>query len=810
MASQGELLPFAREVVDVAVDDELSESFLAYSLSVITSRAIPDIRDGLKPVQRRILYSMQEMGLRPERPHRKCARVVGDVMGKYHPHGDAAIYDTLVRLGQDFARPVPLIDPQGNFGSLDDPPAAQRYTECRLTPAALDLLAEINEETIEWRPTYDGEATEPVYLPGLLPNLLVNGTSGIAVGMATNMPTHNLGEIYEAIKLVMAKRRPRPTIDELLGLVPGPDFPSGGIVIDDGIREAYQTGRGAIRIRARAEVIDVTRARKGLEITELPYMVGPERVVTKVKELVNGGRLDGISDIKNLSDRKSGLRLVIECKPGVSPASLLEQLYRLTPLEESFGINNVVLVEGVPTTVGLYELCWHYIQHRLDVVVKRSEHRLREAERRLHLVEGLLIAIDSIDEVVAIIRSSPDTQAARASLMERLGLSEVQADYVLDLRLRRLTALAYDELVAEKAELLARIEELEKILASEARRRTIVLSELGEVVERYGRPRKTRIVSSSELPAVAEHEQEQEQAVAELPDSPCVASLTVSGLVGREPLGTAKSYSPSRHDVLASIVTTTLRQPVLAVTAAGRLLRATAADLPEVGGRSRGKPAAEAFASDRGDEIVSILPGTGRQLLLITALGSAKRLDWDALVELRPGRPVLSLAPKDRVLAVLEVDPADQVVLVASDAQALRTPVDSISVQGPAARGVAGMALRGTARVVGAGPVGAAASQSAVVVTVTDRGTAKVTAAAEVPVKGRGTGGVRLTKFGDERRIDFAWVGATDRVMCIVAQPGTASRPDNTPQPLTLRPTRRDGASTATRARILGVGSPRW
>ncbi|MEL7155945.1 MAG: DNA topoisomerase (ATP-hydrolyzing), partial [Actinomycetota bacterium] len=576
MASQGELLPFAREIVDVSVDDELGESFLAYSLSVITARAIPDVRDGLKPVQRRILYSMREMGLRPDRPHRKCAHVVGDVMAKYHPHGDSAIYDTLVRLGQDFARPVTLIDPQGNFGSLDDPPAAYRYTECRLTDAALDLLAEIDEETVEWRPTYDGETTEPAYLPGLLPNLLVNGTSGIAVGMATNMAPHNLREVFEAIKLVMKKRRPKPTIDELLAVVPGPDFPSGGIVIDDGIRDAYETGRGTVRIRARAQIVDVTRHRKGIEIDQLPYLVGPERVVAKIKELVNNGKLDGISDVKNLTDRHAGLRLLIECKSAVSPEVLLEKLYRLTPLEETFGINNVVLVDGVPTTLGLYDLCRHYIDHRLDVVVRRSEHRLRTAERRLHLVEGLLIAIDNIDEVVAIIRSSADTAQARERLMERLELSREQADYVLELQLRRLTALAYDELVAEKQSLLDTIADLQKLLGSEQRQRTTVINELEAVVDKYGHERRTTIIGVDDLPDLAELTV---QAEAEIPDDPCVIALTASGLVGREPQGTSKSYSPSRHDVLTDVVVTSTRSPLLAITTGAKLARTTAADV---------------------------------------------------------------------------------------------------------------------------------------------------------------------------------------------------------------------------------------
>ena len=785
------------------VDEELGESFLAYSLSVITSRAIPDVRDGLKPVQRRILYSMREMRLWPDRPHRKCAHVVGDVMAKFHPHGDGAIYDTLVRLGQDFARPVTLIDPQGNFGSLDDPPAAYRYTECRLTDAALDLLSEIDEETVDFRPTYDGETTEPAYLPALLPNLLVNGTSGIAVGMATNMPTHNLGEIYEAIKLVMTKRRPKPTIDELMAKVPGPDFPSGGILLDEGIREAYETGRGTIRIRARAEIVNITRARKGLEITELPYLVGPERVIAKIKDLVNSGRLNGVADVKNLSDRKSGLRLVIEAKAGVNPELLLEQLYKLTPLEETFGINNVVLVNGVPTTLGLYDLCRHYVDHRLDVVVRRTEFRLRKAEERLHLVEGLLIAIDNIDEVVSIIRNSADGKEAREKLMERLKLSERQAEYVLDLQLRRLTALSYTQLIEEKAELEATIKDLRKILGSEQRRRTIVLNELAEIVEKYGYDRRTTIIGADAVPDLAELE---EQVVSELPDDPCVVSLTASGLVGREPQGTSKSYSPSRHDVIESVVVTSLRQPVLAVTTGGKLLRITAADIPEVGGRTRGKAAGKVFGADRGDSILTVTGLTGDPILVATAQGMTKRIERPALADLRSGRPIMKLATGDRIVAAFDVTADEEVVFVTSDAQALRTPASTISVQGPAAKGVAGIKLKGKARVVGVGP----ASSDSVVVTITDRGTAKSTSTEEIPSKGRGGGGVRITKFGNEQRIDYAWIGVADRVMCVVGQEDAQTRPDNTPQPLKLRPTRRDGASKPTARRILGVGSLRW
>lgn len=809
MSSQGEILPFAREVLDVPVSEELGDSFLAYSLSVITSRAIPDVRDGLKPVQRRILYSMREMRLMPDRSHRKCAHVVGDVMAKFHPHGDSAIYDTLVRLGQDFSRPVTLIDPQGNFGSLDDPPAAYRYTECRLTPAALDLLGEIDEETVEFRHTYDGEGTEPVYLPALLPNLLVNGTSGIAVGMATNMAPHNLREIYEVIKLVMTKRRPRPGIDELMALVPGPDFPTGGMVIDEDLRSAYETGRGTLRIRATAEIVDITRHRQGLVFTELPYLVGVERVVAKIKELVNAGRLNGVSDVKNLSDRKSGMRLVIECKTGIRPDVLLEQLYRLTPLEETFGINNVVLVDGVPTTLGLYDLCLHYIDHRLDMVVKRSEYRLRQARQRLHLVEGLLIAIDNIDRVIAIIRSSTDTPEARVRLMTELGLSELQAEYVLELRLRRLTALAYDELMAEKTELAAIIDDLEKLLASEQRQRTIVIRELAEIAERYGTARRTRIVQAGELPSL---EIIEEQAESELSDDPCIVSLAVSGVVGREPQGTSRSYLPTRHDVIDTVVVTSLRSKVLAFTSAGRLLALTAADVPEVGGRSRGRDIGEAFGADRGETIVGLvasLPADDRTaipILFATSQGTVKRVERSALNEIVSGRSVIKLAERDRVVAAFPCAEGDDIILVTTDAQALRTPAAAIPAQGSTARGVAGIALKGNARVVSAGVAG----EGSVIISVTDLGTAKSTSAEEVPSKGRGSGGVRLTKFRDEQRLEYAWIGLPERIMAVFGQADAPSRPDNTPDSVALRPSRRDGASSPTPRRILQIGSLRW
>ena len=559
---------YAREIIDIPVAQELGESFMAYSLSVITARAIPDVRDGLKPVQRRILHAMANMGLRPDRPHRKCAGVVGETMGKYHPHGDGAIYDALTRMGQPFGRNITLVDPHGNFGSLDDPPAAYRYTECRLTEAAMEMLGEIDEETVDFKSTFDGERLEPVYLPARLPNLLVNGTSGIAVGMATNMAPHNLREVYEAIKIVMTKRRPKPTVADLMAVLPGPDFPSGGIVVDDGLAEAYATGRGTVRLRATAEIVDLTRARKGIVVTELPYLVGPEKVVGRIQELMRNGKLPLVTDVKNTSDRHTGLRIEIELRPGANARAVLTELYRVTQMEDSFGINNVVLVNGNPTTVGLIELCQHYIDHRLDVVRRRTEFRLEKARRRLHLVDGLLIALDAIDLVVSIIRSSQDAAEARDRLMDELSLSEVQAVHILDMQLRRLTALAKLELEAEAGELRGRIAEFEKILASDKRQRTIVLTELEEMVGRYGRNRRCRVVSPDHLDDVTLEEVAAEEAATRV-EEPCVVALSTTHMVGREPVDGPRPTTFGRHDVLVQRVATTTHSQLAALTVAG-------------------------------------------------------------------------------------------------------------------------------------------------------------------------------------------------------------------------------------------------
>ena len=805
MSKQQKLLPedqsFAREVVEVPVAEELKESFLAYSLSVITARAIPDVRDGLKPVQRRILYSMLRMGIRPDTPHRKSARVVGDTMGRYHPHGDAAIYDALARMGQPFSRGMTLIDPQGNFGSLDDPPAASRYTECRLTAAAMAMVGELDEDTVEFRPTYDGEATEPGYLPALLPNLLLNGTTGIAVGMATNMPTHNLAEVHAAITLTMNKRRPKPTIDEMLAVLPGPDFPSGGIVVDDGIREAYETGRGTIRIRARAHVEDIGRGRQAIVVTELPYLVGPERVISKLKELNEAGRVTGIADFKNLSDRHTGLRLQVTVKPGHNPQAVLGELYRLTPLEETFGINNVVLVDGEPRTLGIHEMCRHYIDHRLDVVVRRTRHRLARAEERLHLVAGLLMALEVIDEVVAIIRGSEDAATARDGLMDRFDLNRLQTDHILDMPLKRLTALETRRLLDERDDLEASIRDFTTLLGSEKRQRTLVLDELAEAVESFGRPRRTEIVHPDDLPVF-----DSVTTTEDVDDEPCVVTLSTSGQIARSPVDGAKRATPGRHDVLVASLLTRTTATVTAVTSDGRALQVAAAELADGAGRARGAGAAQAFGTNRGEVIHTVVAEGDEHLVVVTANGVAKRLTQDEVRATRSGKPLLKLRPGDRVVAAFTAHDGVDLVIVASDGQALRTPVDAVSVQGRGAAGVAGMKLRSGVVVVGAAPV----LSDDTLITVTDTGGIKATPLSELEARGRGGIGVRVSKLADGSALSLAHIGQPMGLLAIMGTDEDPRRPDPNPVPLILEPTRRDLVSTASERQILAIGPARW
>ena len=613
-------------IVETPLNEEMSKSFLEYAYSVIYARALPDARDGMKPVQRRIVYQMGQMNLNPDRPYMKSARVVGEVMGKLHPHGDSAIYEAMVRLAQPFAMRLPLVDGHGNFGSLDDGPAASRYTEARLAPAALGMNANIDEDTVDFAPNYDNKLKEPTVLPAAIPNLLVNGGSGIAVGMATNMATHNLGEVINAAKHLMA--HPDATLEELMRYVPGPDWQGGGIIIGrDGIREAYASGRGTLTTRSATHIENVTARKKAIVVTELPFMVGPERVLERISEGVKNRKLEGISGAIDLTDRHNGTRIVIEIKTGFDPNAVLVQLFRHTPLQDNFTMNNVALVDGRPHTMGLKEMLQVWIDHRRLVVRRRSEFRRTKAQERLHLVEGLLLAMVDIDEVIQVIRSSDDADAAKSRLMAVFDLDEVQAQYILDLRLRRLTRMSRIELEAERDDLRRRIEELERILASADELDRVVVSEMDDVADRYGSPRRTVLldvdpdgsmhpvtaagaegvpagameavraahtVSSAEADvaaaaAAARKAGEDAGAVSalQLDDEPCVVMMGASGLIARTSpsaldVWESRSSGDARADgdqIVALFPTTTLASYGL-ITSAGRLVLANVADLP--------------------------------------------------------------------------------------------------------------------------------------------------------------------------------------------------------------------------------------
>jgi DNA gyrase subunit A len=780
---------FAENITDIDVAEEMETSFLEYAYSVIYSRALPDARDGLKPVQRRILYMMSEMGLRPDRGHVKSARVVGEVMGKLHPHGDAAIYDAMVRLAQDFALRLPLIDGHGNFGSLDDGPAAARYTEARMAAASLALTDSLDEDVVDFIPNYDNQLTQPEVLPAAFPNLLVNGTTGIAVGMATNMVPHNLTEVVAAAQLVIAN--PEATLEEVMELVPGPDLPSGGRIVGlDGIRDAYRTGRGSFKTRAKVTVEQVSARRTGLVVTELPYMVGPEKVIEKIKDAVGSKKLAGISDVTDLTDRKHGLRLVIEVKNGFNPQAVLAQLYRYTPLEDSFGINNVTLVDGQPQTLGLLGLLHVYVDHRLSVVRRRTAFRLGKRKDRLHLVEGLLVAIMDIDEVIQIIRTSDEASAARERLMSIYDLTEVQANYILELRLRQLTKYSRIELEKEQDELRREIAELEAILGSDTLLRQVVSDELGEVAAKYGTPRRTVLLekeddtpkgSAAALPAP---KGKAAPLALEIADEPCWAILSASGLIARtahaEPL--AESGPRVRHDVFRSVVRTTARGELGAVTSTGRMLRLQAVDLPLLEPSSglpnmAGGVAAKEFMTLAKDESLVALVPLDTVVALGTAQGVVKRVtpeyplnreDWDGI----------ALKDGDRVIGAAPAADEDTLVFVTAQGQLLRYLASSVRPQGRAAGGMAGVKLGAGDSAVFFGVVaapdagdgsGEGGGGSAVVVTIagggsalpgTSPGTAKVTPFDEYPAKGRATGGVRSHRFlKGEDRLVLAWVG---------------------------------------------------
>lgn len=737
-------------IADVDVSQEMQGSFLEYAYSVIYSRALPDARDGLKPVQRRILFTMTDMGLRPDRGHVKSARVVGEVMGRLHPHGDGAIYDAMVRMAQDFSLRLPLIDGHGNFGSLDDGPAAYRYTEARPATAAVLMTSGLEEDVVDFTPNYDGRELEPSVLPAALPQLLVNGASGIAVGMATNMPPHNLAEVIAATRHLLSN--PKATLADLMRFVPGPDLPTGGRIIGiDGIRDAYRDGRGTFRMRATVTTEQVTARRQALVVTELPFNVGPERVIERIKELVQAKKLQGIADVLDLSDGERGLQLVIELKSGFNPDAVLEQLYKSTPLEESFTINNVALVNGRPETLGLKELLEVYVGHRIEVITRRSRFRRTKAADRLHLVDGVHIAILNIDEVIQVIRTSDDAAAARARLMEIFELSEIQANFILEMPLRRLTKLSTLELEREREELIQTIADLDALLADDRLIRKTVSDELADVASSHGTPRRTVLL---------EHAPEPVDVALEVEDEPCHVLLSSTGLIARTRTAApiSRSGGRARHDVIVGRVTTTTRGEFGVITNRGRLARVGAVGLPVLADSANapvlkgGVPVADVATFDRGETVIGIvdLGEEAAPIAIGTRNGIVKRVIGENVN--KPLYDVIALADGDVVVAAANAADEDELAFITDDAQLLHFPAGTVRAQGRAAAGMAGIKLAKGAHVIAF----TVAAPTAEVVTVAgtrnalpgaDAGSMKRTLFSLYPGKGRATGGVRCHGF---------------------------------------------------------------
>lgn len=743
-------------IVETPLNEEMSKSFLEYAYSVIYARALPDARDGLKPVQRRIIYQMGQMSLNPDRPYMKSARVVGEVMGKLHPHGDSAIYEAMVRLAQPFAMRLPLVDGHGNFGSLDDGPAASRYTEARMAPAALGMNADIAENTVDFTPNYDNKLQEPTVLPAAIPNLLVNGGSGIAVGMATNMATHNLGEVVAAAKHLM--RHPDATLEELMRYVPGPDWPGGGVIVGrKGIREAYETGRGALTTRSVTHIENVTARKKAIVVTELPFMVGPERVLERISEGVKNRKLDGISGAIDLTDRHNGTRLVIEIKTGFDPNAVLAQLFKHTPLQDNFTINNVALVNGRPHTMGLKEMLQVWVDHRRVVIRRRSEFRRKKALERLHLVEGLLLAMVDIDEVIQVIRSSDDAEAAKTKLIAVFDLDEIQAQYILDLRLRRLTKMSRIELEAERDDLKRRIEELERILASDEALDGVVIDEMDDAVAKYGTPRRTVLLDEDEegnLTPVVAHGDDgvsanamaaaraaatvssaaadvaaaakaakkagDENATAsalQIDDEPCAVMLSATGLIARTSEDAVERWENrsasdgrAKDDQIVSMFRTSTRSSYGLITSAGRLVLAHVVELPKVSADgplsvTGGVKAEELLGMTentepiRGERVIAAIdmPSTDDDgqlvpLALGTRNGVVKRWNRESPTTM-DSWSVIDLKDDDEVLAAAEARDEDRLVFVSTDSSLLTFEAKNVRPQGRTAGGMAGIRL---------------------------------------------------------------------------------------------------------------------
>ena len=690
----------------IGIEDEMKRSYLDYAMSVIIGRAIPDVRDGLKPVHRRVLYAMFDGGYRPDRGYFKCARVVGDVMGNYHPHGDAAIYDTLVRLAQPWAMRHPLVDGNGNFGSPgNDPPAAQRYTECRLHPLAMEMLREIDQETVDFVPNYDGRSQEPTVLPSRFPNLLVNGSAGIAVGMATNIPPHNLREVVDGVRWVLDNpdADQETTLSALMERIKGPDFPTGALVVGrDGIADAYRTGRGSVRMRAVVEM-EEKQGRTQLVVTELPYQVNPDNLAERIAELVKDGKLAGIADVREESSVRVGRRLVIVLKRDAVAKVVLNNLYKHTQLQDTFGVNMLAIVDGVPRTLRLDEMVQHYVDHQIEVVVRRTRFQLRKAQERLHVLEGLLVALDHLDEVIELIRSSESADTARAELMSRFSLTEIQATAILDMQLRRLAALERQRIIDEANELRARIADLTDLLGNGPRQRQLISEEMGEIAAKFGDDRRSRLVPF-----------EGDMAVEDLiPDEDVVVTITRGGYAKRTRVDLYRSQRRGGHgvagaqlrqdDIVQHFFVCSTHQWILFFTNKGRVYRAKAHELPEANRTARGQHVAQLLQFQPDERIAQVIQirdyAQAPYLVLATRQGRVKKTnlaDFDSVYASGRGIIAISLRDDDELIAADLAGPDDDLLLVSAHAQAIRFRADDEQLRplGRTASGVIGMRFR--------------------------------------------------------------------------------------------------------------------
>ena len=759
-----------QQKVPVYIEDEMRQSYVDYAMSVIVGRALPDVRDGLKPVHRRVLFAMHDMGNHWNNAYRKSARVVGDVIGKYHPHGDAAAYDAIVRLAQDFSMRYCLVDGQGNFGSIDgDPPAAMRYTEIRMARIAQELLADIEKETVDFLPNYDDSLEEPSVLPSRLPNLLINGASGIAVGMATNVPPHNLSEVVDG--LIALVERPGLSIDELMEFIPGPDFPTGGFIHGrEGIRQGYKTGRGSVQMRARISTETVKRTGKEqIIISEIPYMVNKTRLLEQIANLVNDKKIEGIADLRDESDR-DGMRIVVEPKRDAVPQIVINALYKHTSLQESFGVNMLAIIEGRPKLLNLKEILEAFIEHRRETVTRRTAYDLRKAEERLHILEGLRIALDNLDAVITLIRESPDPRAAREGLMASFGLSEVQAQAILDMRLQRLTGLERDKIIEEHRATEATIAELRGILADEQKVLTIIVDELREVKEAYGDPRRTAIVDKAEEISIEDLIVEEDM----------VVTVSHEGYIKRNPItlyraqrrgGKGKVGTTTRdEDFVESLFVASTHSHILFFTTIGKVYRIKVHELPQGGRAAKGRPVVNLLQLQDGEKVSAFLPvrefEEGRYIMFATRKGVVKKTDLMAYSSPRAtGIRAIALDESDSLIEVRLTDGDQDILLSTMDGQSIRFKEEQVRPTGRDTMGVIGIRLEENDQVVSMEVLHPGAS----ILTVSDKGMGKRTAIDEYGLQGRGGKGLITMKTTDKtgRVVGVQQVVDEDQLMLI-------------------------------------------